>query len=359
MRKITVPFFISHLGCPHRCVFCDQVKISGSGEEIPDEAGIREKIAAYRHAGKRELTEVAFFGGSFTALPILLRERLLAPLQPMIASGEVCSVRVSTRPDCIDAAAVSHMKKMGVDTVELGAQSMDDEVLALSGRGHGSLETEAAVSTLRKQGLAVGVQLMPGLPGDTPVKSLASLRRVLTLGPDFLRIYPTVVIAGTRLEDFYRQGTYDPMELDDAVGICKVMLMESMRSGVPVIRMGLQPTDELRKDGVVVAGPYHPAFRQMVESELCLDLMTLLIGECPTAGNTVTVFCSPARVSDVIGQNKYNKKLLAERYGVTLASVVPVPGMSPVELRVESGSWKKTGNMPRDLRYGPEDYGYA
>ncbi len=356
MKKLTVPFFISHLGCPHRCVFCDQVKISGSGEEIPDEAGIREKIAQYRNTGKPELTEVAFFGGSFTALPETVRERLLAPLQPMIAAGEVGSVRVSTRPDCVDAAAVSSLKEMGVSTVELGAQSMDDRVLELSGRGHGGKETEAAVSCLKEHGLAVGIQLMPGLPGDTPAKSIASLRRVLALNPDFLRIYPTLVIAGTRLEELYRQGSYLPMTLHEAVRMCKVMLLESMRSDVPVIRMGLQPTDELGKDGVVVAGPYHPAFRQMVEAELCLDLLSRILREDPSMGKTVTAFCSPSRISDVIGQNKCNTRLLAGQFGVTLAGVVPVPGMSPVELRLESGGWKMTGNMLRDLRYGPEVY---
>ncbi len=358
MKKLTVPFFISHLGCPHRCVFCDQVKISGSGEDIPDKAGIMKKIAEYRSTGKRELTEVAFFGGSFTALPESVRAKLLNPLQPMIAAGEVDSVRVSTRPDCIDVAAACFLKKMGVSTVELGVQSMDDNVLELSGRGHGAKDTDSAVACLKEQGLAVGIQLMPGLPGDTPAKSIASLRRVLALKPDFLRIYPTLVIAGTRLEELYGMGSYLPMTLNGAVGLCKVMLLEAMFADVPVIRMGLQPTDELAKEGIVVAGPYHPAFRQMVEAELCLDLLSRMLREDSPTGKTVTIFCSPSRISDVIGQNKYNTRLLARQFGVTLAGVVPVRGMSQVELRLECGAWEKTGNMLRDLRYGPEVYNY-
>jgi histone acetyltransferase (RNA polymerase elongator complex component) len=354
MKKLTVPFFISHRGCPHRCVFCDQVKISGSGEELPEEFEIRKKIAEYRNTGKREFTEVAFFGGSFTALPLKVQERMLVPLQPLIAAGDVDGVKVSTRPDCVDGATAIFLKKMGVSTVELGAQSMDDDVLELSGRGHGSRETEDAVSCLKEGGLTVGIQLMPGLPGDTPAKSLASLSRVLSLKPDFLRIYPTVVIAGTQLEEAYRQGSYLPMTLDQAVRLSKVMLLESMRLDVPVIRMGLQPTDELRRTGVVVAGPYHPAFRQMVEAELCLDLLSQMISDAHPIAEPVTVFCSPSRISDVIGQKKSNTRLLKRRFGVNFAGVMPDPEMSPVELRVESGSRKNTGNMLQDLRYGPE-----
>jgi histone acetyltransferase (RNA polymerase elongator complex component) len=354
MKKLTVPFFISHLGCPHRCVFCDQVKISGSGEQIPDEFTIREKIAEYRNTGNSELTEVAFFGGSFTALPLKVQEQLLASLQPLIAAGVVNCVRVSTRPDCVDTAVAIFLKKLGVTTVELGAQSMDDDVLFLSGRGHGSRETEAAVSCLKELGVNVGVQLMPGLPGDTPSKSLASLHGVLALKPDFLRIYPTLVIAGTQLEEFYRQGSYIPMTFDGAVRLCKVMLLEAMRLNVPVIRMGLQPTEELRKYGVIVAGPYHPAFRQMVEAGLCLDLLSQIISDAPNSADPLKIFCSPSRISDVIGQNKSNKRLLKMRFGLDFTGVLPDTEMSPVELRVEHGSWKKTGNMLYDLQYSPE-----
>ncbi len=354
MKKLTVPFFISHRGCPHRCVFCDQVKISGSAEELPEESELREKIAEYRNSGKRRLTEVAFFGGSFTALPLMVQERLLRPLQSLIDAGDVDGIRVSTRPDCIDAAATVFLKKQGVTTVELGAQSMDDDVLFSSGRGHGSRETEAAVSCLKESGITVGVQLMPGLPGDTPAKSLASLHRVLALKPDFLRIYPTLVIAGTPLEESYRQSSYIPMTLDEAVRLCKVMLLESMRQNVPIIRMGLQPTDELQKCGVIVAGPYHPAFRQLVDAELCLDLLSQIISYAPHSADPVTVFCSPSRISDVIGQNKSNKRLLKMRFGLNFTGVLPDTEMSQVELRVEFGGRKMTGNMLHDLQYGPE-----
>jgi histone acetyltransferase (RNA polymerase elongator complex component) len=199
--------------------------------------------------------------------------------------------------------------------------------------------------------MAVGIQLMPGLPGDSPEKSLDSLRRVLALKPDFLRIYPTVVISGTALEELYVNGSYHPMTLDGAVGLCKVMLQESRRSGIPVIRMGLQPTDELRKQGVIIAGPWHPAFRQLVEAELCFDLLACIIGESRRYGDEVTVFCAPARVSDVIGQRKTNVKRLSRQFGVKLAAIKPEPGMPPLELRVVYDGEARTGNMLRDLKY--------
>ncbi len=354
MKKLTVPFFIAHRGCPHRCVFCNQLKISGTAEELPGEIDIIGKIGEYRKTCNRGILEVAFFGGSFTGLPRTVQEQLLGPLQPLLRAGEVGSVRISTRPDSVDSVSAAFLKKMGVAVVELGVQSMDDEVLELSGRGHGRLEVEQALCCLKNQGLAVGIQLMPGLPGDTPAQSLGSLRSALALKPDFLRIYPTVVIAGTLLEELYSHGSYRPMTLDGAVDLCKIMLHESLRSGIPVIRMGLQPTTELLTEGVIVAGPYHPAFRQMVEAELCFDLVARMIDGPAPSGCTVTVICSPSRVSDVIGQRKANVRRLLQQFGMRIAAVVPDPGMSPLDLRLISGSWVRTGNMLQDLQYDRE-----
>ncbi len=354
MKKLTVPFFIAHRGCPHRCVFCDQVKISGSAEGLPGEREILGKIAEYgKTEGSKDL-EVAFFGGSFTSLSTDSQKQLLSPLQPLLKSGEVGSIRISTRPDSVDNGSASFLKSLGVATVELGVQSMDDSVLELSGRGHGTREVETAVSFLKSQGLAVGIQLMPGLPGDTPAKSLGSLRRAMALKPDFLRIYPTVVISGTALEELYVIGSYRPMTLDGAVRLCKIMLHETLRSGIPVIRMGLQPTDELRKEGIIVAGPWHPAFRQMVEAELCFDLLACMIGESRMPGDEVTVLCAPARVSDVIGQRKMNVARLFRRFGLKLAAVKSERGMSPLELRVVCGAEARIGNVLKDLNYNLE-----
>ena len=350
MRPLIVPFFISHQGCPHQCVFCDQVKISGGREKLPSGADIIARIAACRASAGFKPVEVAFYGGTFTNLPEEEQERLLLPLQPLLASGEVISVRLSTRPDAVDYGSARFLARMGVGTVELGVQSMDDEVLALSGRGHKAACTIEACRTLRRAGMTVGMQLMPGLPGDTGEKSLSSLESVLALRPDFLRIYPTLVIAGTRLEELYRSGGYTPLSLAEAVSLCKVMLHRALAESVRVVRIGLQPTAELETGGVIPAGPYHPAFRQLVEAELCYDLLRKLTSGI-RADSPVTVFCAPSRISDVIGQRRDNIKRLHREQGIKIASVKADPALSHLEIVIDHREGIMRGDIVRDMDY--------
>jgi histone acetyltransferase (RNA polymerase elongator complex component) len=331
-------------------VFCDQVKISGGGEMLPSGAEILARIAAFQASARLEEVEVAFYGGSFTNLPREEQERLLLPLQPLLASGEVISVRVSTRPDAVDSGSAEFLSGMGVGTVELGVQSLDDEVLALAGRGHKSACTTDACRALRITGMAVGIQLMPGLPGDTTEKALASLDGALALRPDFLRLYPTLVIAGTRLAELYRSGAYVPLSLADAVRLCKVMLHRALAENVKVVRIGLQPTAGLEKGGVVLAGPYHPAFRQLVEAELCYDLLSKLTWGI-RAPSPLTVFCAASRVSDVTGHRRKNIDRLAREQGVTISSVKGDPSLSRLEILIESTEGIMRGDILRDLEY--------
>jgi histone acetyltransferase (RNA polymerase elongator complex component) len=349
MGPVIVPFFISHKGCPHRCVFCDQKRITGSAGEIPSEADILDTIAEGRKSAGSVPVEVAFYGGTFTGLPRDVQERLLRPLQPLIRSGGVVSVRVSTRPDAIDPEATDFLSGMGVGTVELGVQSMDDEVLSLAGRGHTAADTVSACRTLKEAGMKVGIQLMPGLPGDDTDRALASMDRVVGLFPDFIRIYPALVIAGTRLAELYQCGEYLPLDLEGALLVCKVMLHRAIASGVRVIRIGLQATAEL-DSGAVLAGPYHPAFRQLVEADLFYDLIAKLAG----GGGIVSplaVFCSPSRVSDVIGQRRGNLRRLERERGVRVEEVRGDPAFSTTELAVASGKTVKRGDILRDLEY--------
>lgn len=328
MRPLLVPFFIPHLGCPHRCVFCDQEKVAGARGVLPSAAGIRDRIEQYAQGAPGRELQAAFYGGTFTALPSADQEELLSALQPLMESGTVGSARLSTRPDYVDAASALFLKRMGVSTVELGVQSMNPAVLALSGRGHGPADVERAVRALRGAEIEVGIQLMPGLPGDSTERSLASLEEVLALQPSFLRIYPTLVIAGTELASRYREGSYTPLSLDQAVALCKRMLLLARRAAVPVIRMGLQPTAELESAGVVLAGPFHPAFRQLVESELCFDLMSRLLEGIP-AGSSVSFAAAPGRVSDLVGQKRANLSRLSRLFPVEFAAVREDPRLSP------------------------------
>ncbi|HEX8960466.1 MAG TPA: radical SAM protein [Geobacteraceae bacterium] len=353
MKPLIVPFFIAHQGCPHQCVFCNQVKISGAAEAVPTPAELLARFAAYRRSAGERTLEVAFFGGTFTSLPLSVQEGLLEPLQPLLATGELSSVRVSTRPDAVDSGVLDFLGRMGVRTVELGVQSMDDQVLRRAGRDHTARDTEDACRLLAGRGFRVGAQLMPGLPGDTPVTARATLRRILQLAPDFVRIYPTLVIAGTELESMYRRGEYVPLGLTEAVGLCKVLLHDCMRAAVPVVRVGLQATEELQAGGTVVAGPWHPAFRQLVEGEIFFDLAALLTGDLPTA-RPMTLSCAPTRVSDLAGQRRANLERLRRERGVVVAAVKADPRLSALELRVESEHFERIGTM-LELNYPGEE----
>jgi histone acetyltransferase (RNA polymerase elongator complex component) len=350
MKRVIVPFFIAHHGCPHQCVFCNQLKIAGADRELPNQKDILSRISSYRDFVNGNALEVAFYGGTFTSLPFNLQKKLLQPLQSLIKANLITGVRISTRPDSIDRHGVAFLREMGVTTVELGVQSLDDEVLALAGRGHSAACVEESCLILREGQLSVGLQLMPGLPGDSPEKSLATLSRALLLLPAFLRIYPTLVITGTPLANLYRSGSYAPMSLDAAVVVCKVMLHKAAVAGIPVIRLGLQPTDELQTPGVVLAGPFHPAFRQLVESELCFDLLSNVLGEFKTSKNA-TVYCAPARISDVVGHGKSNIEKLVALLGIKRISPRADVSLSRHEFIVEVSGNKRNVNLLRDLEY--------
>lgn len=306
MKPVTVPFFISHQGCPHTCVFCDQRLISGSGGSLPTPEEIALKIEKWQTtAGIRPL-EVAFFGGSFTALPQKIQAELLSPLQLFLKSGAIRSVRLSTRPDCIDDGRVAYLAEMGIQTIELGVQSMDDNVLTLSGRGHTATESDDAIRCIKKYNLSVGAQLMPGLPGDTPALSLASLERVISAGVDFIRIYPTVVLRGTELARRYAKGEYLPLTFHDGVSLCKKLLHRAMQAGLPVIRIGLQGDEGLNED-TLLAGCWHPALGQIVRSDIYGDLLCQMLSWVP-ASRPVAVKCHSRRISDVTGLARANLK---------------------------------------------------
>ncbi len=261
-RHLIIPFFIPFRGCPSICVFCDQKAVTGAvGIPAPEE--IRERVetclGTWSGGGTRE---VAFYGGTFTAMDLAEQEACLGPVGPFLRDGRINGIRVSTRPDCLDRRKVEFLKDRGVATVELGAQSMDDEVLRLCNRGHSAEDTVRAMLTLKRAGLGAGVQLMPGLPGDNAVRALRTARSVIDLGPDFVRIYPTVVMKGTPLERMYILGEYRPWTMDEMTELCAEMAELFDKAGIRIIRMGLQSTEELRES--IVAGPYHPAFRDLV-----------------------------------------------------------------------------------------------
>ena len=348
MKPVTVPFFISHQGCPHTCVFCDQRAISGASGFLPHAEQTRAKIDLWRStAGGRPL-EVAFFGGTFTALQEKIQAELLAPLQPLLENGTLASVRISTRPDYIDADRVAWLSERGVRTIELGVQSTDDAVLAAAGRGHSAADSIAAIRCVKSGGLQAGAQLMPGLPGDTPASSLASLEQVISAGADFLRIYPTVVLQGTELARRYAAGEFFPLPLDRGVSLCKLLLQRAMQADIPVIRIGLQADCGLDAENVL-GGCWHPALGQLVRSRLYRDLLSRFV---PSDG-CVTVHCHPARLSDVVGMKRGNLQSQVRR-GVQMR-VVPDATLKKDELAIQTGDSTVTYSIISDIHYSIDE----
>jgi histone acetyltransferase (RNA polymerase elongator complex component) len=217
---------------------------------------------------RRAQNEVAFYGGTFTLLPMAKMQELLDAVSPYLKAGFFDSIRLSTRPDALDRETLLYLQSFKAKTVELGAQSLDDDVLERSLRGHSAHDTVRSVSLLKEQGFRVGIQLMPGLPGDSAKKFLATVDRVVDLHPDMVRLYPTVVIDGTVLAQWYRRGDYEPWELDEAVEVCSESVLRLESEGIPVIRIGLMSSPSVRKAGQILAGPWHDAFGHMVRSEV-------------------------------------------------------------------------------------------
>lgn len=269
-----IPIFIAHQGCPHHCVFCNQHQISGQGEAA-GRIGAAEVAAAIdgalgwpRRSPEAEV-QVAFYGGSFTGLPRPRQAELLGAVAPYLADGRVAGLRLSTRPDMVDADGADFLEASGVRTVELGVQSMTPSVLTLCRRGHTADDVPPAVAALRQAGLAVGIQLMAGLPAETPATLMTSAKQVAALGPDFVRLYPTVVVAGSELAAWYAAGRYQPLSLARAVVLTARLKALFDAVAIPVVRMGLQHSAALA--AALVAGPHHPAFGELVKARMLLQ----------------------------------------------------------------------------------------
>ena len=336
-RECVIPVFVPHLGCPHRCVFCDQRRISGSAESAEAETvrqAIETAAALPRSGAKRQL---AFYGGSFTAIPAAAQEELLGAAAEAIARGELDAIRLSTRPDAIDGEALARLRRYGAETIELGAQSMDDEVLRLSGRGHTAADVARAAEAVRAAGFRLILQMMTGLPGDSDEKDLDTARRLIALHPDGVRIYPTVIVRGTPLEEMRKKGEYREHTVEDAVRVCAKLLPLFEEAGVPVIRLGLNPTEKL-SGGEAVGGAYHPALGELVKSRVMYEKMRVLLAEL-RPGSRAVLGAAERSLSQAIGQKKENLRLLRDEFALTELKVVPalVKEGEIVLLSVENG----------------------
>jgi len=303
-HPVILPIFLPNLGCRERCLFCNQ---RAAPEELLSPSSVRGLIETSSKAWmidkKGGEKQIAFYGGSFTAIHRDDQVRYLRELQPLLASGLIDSIRLSTRPDALGEETLSLLKQYGVKTIEVGVQSMVDEVLFLSGRGHRAEDTVSATSQLKQWGFEVGHHLMIGLPGDSCNRFLQTLDRIIELKPDFVRIHPTLVLKGAPLENLWRAGKYSPLSLDGAIQWLKKGVLKLEKASIPVARIGLQPTQELERD--FLAGPYHPALHQLIDSTLFFDMAKHLL-QIHEKESQAIFFCHPKDLSNLKGQRNEN-----------------------------------------------------
>lgn len=325
MSHANVALFVPHVGCPHRCVFCDQCAISGHVQP-PTPADVRAAcITAQRSLGERvREAEVAFFGGSFTAIDRQYMISLLKEASACVREMGFLGIRCSTRPDAVDDEVLTVLSKYGVTAIELGAQSMDDEVLRKNARGHTAKDVIEASERIRKYGFSLGLQMMTGLYGDTKEKTLYTAQAFCDIKPDTVRIYPTIVMEGTALADLYRKGLYQPLTLDEAVDICAQCLVLFRQKNIKVIRVGLHATEDLQKN--MIAGPFHPAFRELCESRIILNRLLEEIRDKDIPQGDISVKIHPKNHSKLVGQNKKNVEILSGmHYNLTVCTNSSLP----------------------------------
>ncbi|MCR5147066.1 MAG: radical SAM protein [Clostridia bacterium] len=320
-KEYIIPIFVPHLGCPNDCTFCNQKKISGQKKTISSK-NVSQIIEYYlkNFKEKDRTVEVAFFGGSFTGIDKKIQEELLSAAYQYILQGKVDSIRVSTRPDYINQEILDLLKKYGVQTIELGVQSANDFILKKCKRGHSFQDVKDASRLINKNKFILGHQMMVGLPESTQKDEIETARKLIKLHPKIVRIYPVLVIRDTKLAEDYINGEYEPNTLEQAIETCAILLKMFEEKKIDVIRIGLQSTDEIcdpeNETSQVVAGPYHPAFRQLVESRIIYDNFVGKIQKLNNKVHTVKVFVNESEINNFIGHRRENIKRIKQLYNV-------------------------------------------
>jgi histone acetyltransferase (RNA polymerase elongator complex component) len=344
-RPFIIPVFIPHSGCPHQCVFCNQRTITGIHAPKLDTANLPQIIRnflKFRTSRRREV-QISFYGGTFLGLKPEDIRAFLGIATRFVDRGEVDSIRFSTRPDTIDEARLNILRDFPVSTIELGVQSMHDTVLQCSGRGHSTQDTRNAISLLQERHYHIGLQLMIGLPGDSEAIVLDGARQVARLAPDFIRIYPTVVLKGSMLARMYLAGRYTPLTLDQAVRQTRKLYLLFQHCQIPVIRMGLQASEALETDSQILSGPYHPAFGYLVFCSIFLKMALVLLSSASEhTEKELLSFCRecvvlrvhPRSISEMRGPYNHNLKYLKDHFHLHTIDVIGDASLKMDEIRV-------------------------
>ena len=333
MKHANVAIFVPHAGCPHQCSFCNQRSISGKTDQ-PSEKDVEAavKTAIDSLGEKSREAEIAFFGGSFTAIKRDYMLLLLNAAEPYVKSGRFKGIRISTRPDAIDEDILNILKEYGVTAIELGAQSMDNHVLELNGRGHTAEDVVKASQLIKKNGFELGLQMMTGLYGDSPEGTVETAKKIIELAPQTVRIYPTIVIEKTELADLLKAGKYKAQSLEEAVSLCSKLLIMFYNANIKVIRLGLHSGGNV--DEGYIAGPWHPSFRELCEGEIYLKKVLEQFKRQNIKGGKADIFVSPSEMSKMIGQKRRNIEELGNM-GFQ-CRVIPDKTLSKYEIKIRT-----------------------
>jgi len=337
LRHVNIPIFIPHMGCPNMCVFCNQRTISG--KRSFDINTVRKEIENALETIDSNTTEaeIAFFGGSFTGIDRNLMSDLLSLANEYIRDGKAKGLRLSTRPDYIDKEILDILKRFNVLNIELGVQSMSDKVLTASKRGHTALDTERACRLIKSYGFNLVGQMMIGLPSSTLEDEVYTAKKLCELNVDAARIYPTAVLCGTELEDMLREGEYSPLTLSDAVERAAKVTMIFYKHNVPVIRTGLHASEDLFHEGGIVAGAFHSAFGELVQSRCFLESIEAKLKRLDTdfSGKTLHIKIPEKATSKVVGQKRQNIEKLISKYNFTRIKTVEKSTLKGFETDIE------------------------
>ena len=339
-KHAIIPIFVPHIGCSESCVFCDQKQITARSK-APSPEEVRNTIETWLETLSGLEKEIAFYGGSFTAIPMSMQEGYLSIAKEYLDRGLVSGLHLSTRPDAINTEILEMLSSYGVRTIELGVQSFDDRVLSLSKRGHDAETVRRACELINNfGGFDLGIQLMVGLPGDSMEACIYSAKEAVKLKPALARIYPTLVLEGTELMEMYRSGAYLPLSREEAIARSKEIYEILNKAGIYIMRIGLKSTDVINSEnlGEINSGAYHPAFRQLVEGEIAKDkILDLLSSELDLeSANRITLNCSPGWISNAVGHNGVNKEYFMEKYPSITITFSEDKKLSPGEFSISN-----------------------
>jgi len=333
MKHINVALFVVHKGCPHTCSFCNQRSISGSNKDITA-SDVHEAVRiAVGSLSENEAAggEIAFFGGSFTMVERNYMLSLLEAAYEYVEKGIFKGIRISTRPDGISEEICGILKKYGVTAVELGAQSLDDRVLELNERGHTAQQVENASRMLKNYGFELGLQMMTGLYGSDDADSIITAKKIISFSPDTVRIYPTVVIKGTRLYDLMKSGEFAPKGVPETAELCAKLIPMFENAGIKVIRVGLHSGGGVEEG--FAGGAYHPALREICEGRIYYNHALEKLSGLEKGRYILGV--SSKEISKMTGQKKENLIKLREK-GYECA-VKGAEGLSKYEVEIHKG----------------------